>query len=78
MNEGLTEREKSILLAKPLDSEPDRAKIEWPKVEPKIIIRKCIKCGKVDEANPYRILCPNGMGMRSRNDICVLEGEAKP
>jgi len=33
--------------------------------------KKCLGCGKVDSANPYRILCPRGLGYRTRQDVCV-------
>lgn len=78
---GLTEEETAILHAKPLDSEPDRGKIgkiKWgtkpfkPKFEPKL----CVNCGLIDSSNPYRILCPNGKGLRNRNEACIMEGDA--
>jgi len=73
---SLTEEEIAILTAKPLDSEPDRAHVEW-KIKPKPLIhkpKKCVECGKLDVSNPYRVLCPLGYGMRSQTDTCVLEG----
>jgi hypothetical protein len=36
--------------------------------------KKCVDCGRIDAANPYRVLCPKGMGMRSRSDVCVYGG----
>ena len=36
--------------------------------------KKCVDCGRIDATNPYRVLCPKGMGMRSRSDVCVYEG----
>ena len=36
-------------------------------------IRKCIDCGTIDTSNPYRILCPKGQGLRSRNGECSLQ-----
>jgi len=35
---------------------------------------KCVDCGTVDQSNPYRVLCPKGLGLRTRQDVCVLEG----
>jgi len=40
--------------------------------------KKCVDCGIIDVSNPYRVFCPKGMGLRSRNDTCILEkGEAE-
>ncbi|MEJ5326973.1 MAG: hypothetical protein WHU54_01805 [Candidatus Bathyarchaeia archaeon] len=40
----------------------------------KPIPKRCLDCGRVNAANPYSVLCPKGLGMRSRSDFCVLEG----
>jgi len=37
--------------------------------------KKCLECGKTDPSNPYRVWCPQGMGERTRQDTCILEGE---
>jgi hypothetical protein len=36
--------------------------------------KKCVDCGRINASNPYSVLCPKGLGMRSRSDVCVLEG----
>jgi hypothetical protein len=36
--------------------------------------KKCVECGRINASNPYSVLCPKGMGMRSRSDVCVYEG----
>jgi len=36
--------------------------------------KRCVDCGRIDASNPYRVLCPKGLGMRSRSDVCVIEG----
>jgi hypothetical protein len=38
-------------------------------------VKKCVDCGRINASNPYRVLCRKGLGMRSRSDVCVLEGE---
>ena len=35
---------------------------------------RCVDCGTIDKSNPYRVWCPKGMGERTRQDVCVLEG----
>jgi len=50
---------------------PEEQAILTAKPSPK----KCVDCGRIDASNPYRVLCPKGMGMRSRSDVCVYEGE---
>jgi hypothetical protein len=37
--------------------------------------KKCVECGTIDASNPYRVFCPKGMGLRSRNDTCILENQ---
>ena len=36
--------------------------------------KKCVDCGRINASNPYNVLCPKGLGLRSRSDFCVLEG----
>jgi hypothetical protein len=35
--------------------------------------KKCLDCGIIDAANPYRVWCPRGKGERLRTDTCMLE-----
>jgi hypothetical protein len=37
---------------------------------------KCIDCGRQDESNPQRILCPCGYGLRGLSDTCAIEKES--
>lgn len=35
-------------------------------------LKKCRDCGTIDPSNPYRVLCPRGLGLQSRHAECLL------